>query len=310
VSVHSRDFSGPSDLPLLIQFASRTTRRRLPGMGYYHPGDITWQLYNAPANDFVRLWLDGERVVAFGVYEAPLNFQFELDPDIDSADGVFREVLAWVEDLRRRTPDPELVPIAYRMLGTGTLSVEVLDADQARSAFLGVAGYRPIDRGSTRFEVSLETPLPDVPLPPRSVLRHATDADVAERAELHRDAWSVWGQSPFSERRYRRLRASPGYDEELDVVLEYEGRLVSYCVCWADAGSGVGYFEPVGTRPSAAGMGFGRAVITEGLRRLRERGMSIARTATASVNDPAQSLYRSAGFRPAAEQRFYTKGVV
>jgi ribosomal protein S18 acetylase RimI-like enzyme len=201
------------------------------------------------------------------------------------------------------------VPIAYQMLGEGTLSVEALDSDEARKALLLGAGYRPIERGSTRFEVSLAEPLGQVPLASGAVLRYPSEKDVAERAELHRDAWSVWGQSTFSERRYRLLRDSPGYHEELDVVLEYEGRLVSYCVCWADRGSGVGYFEPVGTRPSAAGMGFGRAVIVEGLRRLRERGMTIARTATASVNDPAQSLYRSAGFEAVEEQRFYSRKV-
>ena len=49
-----------------------------------------------------------------------------------------------------------------------------------------------------------------------------------ERAELHRDAWSVWGQSRFTANAYRRLRQARLYDEWLDVVAEYEGRLVEF----------------------------------------------------------------------------------
>jgi ribosomal protein S18 acetylase RimI-like enzyme len=73
-------------------------------------------------------------------------------------------------------------------------------------------------------------------------------------------------------------------------------RSVSYCVCWLDIANQIGYFEPVGTRPAATGRGFGRAVIREGFRRLRERGMVMATVTTAFVNKPALALYASAGF--------------
>ncbi len=111
----------------------------------------------------------------------------------------------------------------------------------------------------------------------------------------------------FSIDAYRRLRTTPGYDAELDIVIESGGRLVSYCVGWTDPASGVGYFEPVGTRPSSAGLGYGRAALHEGLRRMRERGLHTAMVATASINTAAQALYPSAGFRVVDEEHFYTK---
>jgi ribosomal protein S18 acetylase RimI-like enzyme len=139
--------------------------------------------------------------------------------------------------------------------------------------------------------------------------RAMTDDDAEARAELHRDAWSPWGQSQFSASQYRRLRVAPLYDADLDIVLEHDGALVSYCVCWADEASGVGYFEPAGTRPSATGRGFGRAVIREGMRRLRERGMRVAMVGTASINEAAAALYRSAGFDVIGREHFWVKRV-
>jgi ribosomal protein S18 acetylase RimI-like enzyme len=119
----------------------------------------------------------------------------------------------------------------------------------------------------------------------------------------------VWGESTFSADTYRRLRASPLYEHELDIVLECEGELVSYCTCWVDAANRIGYFEPVGTRPSHTGRGFGSAVIVEGLRRMREWGMTVASVGTASVNDAAASLYLNAGFHLAGLEHFWVKRV-
>ena len=58
-------------------------------------------------------------------------------------------------------------------------------------------------------------------------LRHATDADLEARVDVHRDAWSVWGRSKTTVETYRRLRSAPLYDPELDVVLEDAARQIS-----------------------------------------------------------------------------------
>lgn len=141
-------------------------------------------------------------------------------------------------------------------------------------------------------------------------VRHATEADLEERAELHRDAWSAWGESAFSVNRYRRLRAAPVYREELDIVVEApDGPLVSYCICWVDEATGVGVFEPVGTRPEYTGRGLGRAAIHEGLRRLRDLGMHTALIGTASVNEPALALYPSCGFEFVEKEVYWVRAV-
>src|SRR5262249_33836487 len=104
------------------------------------------------------------------------------------------------------------------------------------------------------------------------------------------------------------IRANPVYDPELDIVLETtDGTFVSYCICWADAATRVGSFEPVGTRPDWRGRRVGREVIHEGLRRLRDKGMQRARVRTAGFNAQAQALYDSCGFVRVGTIRSYVK---
>ena len=85
---------------------------------------------------------------------------------------------------------------------------------------------------------------------------------------------------------------------------------MSYCVCWADAESGVATFEPVGTRPAFTGQGLARATIVGALHRLRERGMHTALVSTSSENAPAQGLYHRCGFQVIDTESFSMKRVV
>jgi ribosomal protein S18 acetylase RimI-like enzyme len=85
------------------------------------------------------------------------------------------------------------------------------------------------------------------------------------------------------------------------------GHFLSSCICWADPESGVGFFEPFGTRPEARGSGVSQMLITAGLRRLQQKGMKYARIYTAGFNQPARRLYESCGFRLQDINRTYLK---
>jgi ribosomal protein S18 acetylase RimI-like enzyme len=58
-----------------------------------------------------------------------------------------------------------------------------------------------------------------------------------------------------------------------------------------------GEFEPVGARPAHRRKGLGKAVILEGLPRLRERGAEAGIVYSVHSNEAATKLYESAGFR-------------
>jgi ribosomal protein S18 acetylase RimI-like enzyme len=309
----SRAYRGGEDIRPLYQFASEVVALRGPGHSTWNPGDIAWQLGMFPAGadlaDFVRLWEDGDGVAALAIFEPPLNFAFDIHPRLGFDVALAGDVVAWAQERRREAPGAEGdVPVAYQMLGRSTLSTEAGESDVARIRFLRAHGYERVERHSVRYIRTLEDPIAPVTLPAGMRFRHTRDADIEARAELHREAWSVWGPSSFSASRFRRLRAQPVYDETLDVVVEDgDGRLQSYCIAWLNTAAGVGHFEPVGTRPSATAKGLGRAVVMEGLRRLRERGATTALIGTASVNAPALKCYVACGFQLMERAFLYSK---
>jgi ribosomal protein S18 acetylase RimI-like enzyme len=97
--------------------------------------------------------------------------------------------------------------------------------------------------------------------------------------------------------RWRRFMRSPVYNPELDVaVVAPDGRIASFCILWEDSASWTGSFEPVGTDPDFQRIGLGRAVMYEGLRRLKASGMKTAWVSTGSEHEPAIALYQATGF--------------
>ncbi|HEV2073771.1 MAG TPA: GNAT family N-acetyltransferase [Thermomicrobiales bacterium] len=122
--------------------------------------------------------------------------------------------------------------------------------------------------------------------------------DFAARVEVHR---SVWAPSKLTLEGYERLRTKPLYRGDLDLVVETaEGDLAAYCIVWWDPVTKAGEFEPVGTVDCFRGRGFGKAVLIEGLRRLRDLGAGYATVISGMgpESEPARRLYASAGFEP------------
>lgn len=309
----SRPYRGIKDLHLLIKFAADAAGARLPHSTYMKPGDIVWGM---PASRFdqqpdIRLWFDGAEVAAYGWFEAPLHVDFDIKPGLGRYDLIGDEILEWAEDCRESRPPSESIPKAYAMLGAGTVSAIALRSDRRRIALLENRGYERTDRFSVFYAQSLDGLIAARPPGPGLRLRHATDDDLEERVDVHRDAWSVWGPSAATVETYSRLRAAPVYDAELDVVLEdVEGRFLSYCIGWLDRANGAGHFEPVGCRPAFTRRGYARAVIFEALRRMQARGMRRALVNTESVNEPARQLYLSCGFMEIDRADFYVKRIL
>ena len=61
------------------------------------------------------------------------------------------------------------------------------------------------------------------------------------------------------------------------------------------------------THPDLHGHGFGKAVLTEGLRRFAAAGMTSVIVGVEVGNTPAEALYRSVGFRPDRMLRVYER---
>jgi ribosomal protein S18 acetylase RimI-like enzyme len=98
----------------------------------------------------------------------------------------------------------------------------------------------------------------------------------------------------------------PGYECDLDLVaVAPDGTFGAFCMCWVDPVNMSGEFEPVGTRPAFRRKGMARAVLHEGLRRMKARGCTTALVWCEGDNQATQRLYESVGFRQAKRDYDY-----
>jgi len=185
------------------------------------------------------------------------------------------------------------------------LQIAAFDADKQKREFLEGVGYSATKNFHYYLSRSLEGDLPQTTLDPDWTLRHVLAADFESRVALHRDSWF---RSTYQMDQYLALREIPVYDPELDIIAENgKGDFASYCIGWIDNETGVGSFEPVGTKPAFRRLGLGREVNFEGLRRMKAKGMHSAKIGTAGFNDRAYGLYRSCGFELVDKDRTYMK---
>jgi GNAT superfamily N-acetyltransferase len=94
---------------------------------------------------------------------------------------------------------------------------------------------------------------------------------------------------------YGNVQRAPLYRRDLDLVaVAPDGEIVSFCTAWYDDVTRSGTFEPVGTAPPHQRRGLGRAVMAEGLRRLKRLGATLA--CVSGFTPAANRLYASLGF--------------
>jgi GNAT superfamily N-acetyltransferase len=94
---------------------------------------------------------------------------------------------------------------------------------------------------------------------------------------------------------YRHIQTAPLYRRDLDLIaIAPDGSVAAFCTIWFDDVTRTGSFEPVGTVPAHQHQGLGKAVMTEGLRRLQRLGATQA--TVGSYSERAGALYASMGF--------------
>ncbi len=94
-----------------------------------------------------------------------------------------------------------------------------------------------------------------------------------------------------------KLRETSLYQPELDLAVRTEGgEVAAYCLCWLDRANRVGLFEPVRTEEPFQRRGIGRALLTEGIRRMMAGGAELIKVVRDRDNAAARGLYASVGF--------------
>jgi ribosomal protein S18 acetylase RimI-like enzyme len=289
--VIARDFASSDDLRSMQRLVQERWATASP-TDAHHVGGLAWNhahIANRDAEMKRRLWMDGERVVAWGWAYLPGELEWSTAPGCEE---VLREVLAWFEDVAQGD-----------RLETSVLRDDAIGAD-----LLSSMGYEE-DPSAPFFSYmmrDLDTIVP--PSLPRGFrLRTATDADVDRRVDLHRAAWEG---TRFSAESYREVRDTWPYRETLDCVVEApDGALASSVIAWLDPENRVGEFEPVDTHPAYRRLGLARAVNLFALERLRDAGAT--RTLVLCRGDAQypipKLLYASAGFAEISRSRVFSR---
>jgi GNAT superfamily N-acetyltransferase len=200
--------------------------------------------------------------------------------------------------------EEEMVALAEEHLATPEASgrrglrVWAHQDDSLRQEVLTRQGYARGDWPEVQRERSLEGPIPDVGLPSGYTLRALGEgAELLERCYATGLVFHPEDVKHAVENRadvswYRNIQSAPLYRRDLDIVaIAPDGAVASFCTLWYDDVTRTGYFEPVGTVPTHQQRGLGKAVMLEGLQRLKRMGGTLA--TVAGFTTAANALYAS-----------------
>lgn len=285
----SRPYQPENGLALLYAFLVKLHAEDPNPYCAMHVGDLLWRLFMhnfANPTENVRLWLDEhDNLIGFAWFYPPNAVEMVITPSLRNTGRLEAAMTAWAIERSQIAEQPATYLITDAQI-----------EDESRVACITNLGFQQ----QTNHFVLLVRDLTEMslafPLASGYHIHAVTNPDQFEaRVNLHR---SVWHPSRVTLDAYQRMRGIPGYDPELDLVVEAaDGTLAAYCICWLDQANYLGLFEPVGTEQAFRQQGLGKAVIGEGLRRLYARGARTALVATYGTNQAAVRLYESAGFQ-------------
>jgi GNAT superfamily N-acetyltransferase len=304
--VKSRLYKSEDDLlqmrAMLIEGRAQSTEWH-----YFHVGELMWNHFmvtcHLDPHEHIRLWHDHKgRLAAYAMLGEDPSFDCQVLPDYEWS-GIEAEALEWAESRVRalRAKDPQH--------WSGHMVSGARQDDLRRIEFLEQHGFHyKGEFAEVNMLRSLDEPIPETSYPPGCTMRSMTDNDLNNRAGAERDVWLPWTVGNVSDEDYARLMKMPGYEPELDILsFAADGVIAAYVNCWVDPVNRIGDFGPVGARAPYRRQGYTRAVLLEGLRRLRAHGMQRVCVSTGVTNTPARNLYESIGFKIVNQYLDYVK---
>jgi mycothiol synthase len=244
----------------------------------------------------VHVWSteDGSFVAA-AVPDGPGGLALQVDPRHRWLED---DVLDWAERHLARTEED----------GARVLHTWAFDWDADRRDRLVRRGYTPVPGWSwhNRRRRTSHAVEPR-PLAAGYVLRNVEDS-LDDAARWVGATNAVFGHcTPVDS--YCSFLRSPSYDPQLHLVAEApDGSVAAFAGFTIDSANKVATLEPVGTRDGHRRLGLAQTVISEGLRRVADRGVEVVHVANWGTAD-AGHLYASLGFEHDATQTAWRKAV-
>ena len=280
---------GVEDLQAMQRLAARFPERATHAVDL--PYRLPWVRPGDPSRVETALWHVGDQLAAWAVW-APGSWELQVATS-PGAGVLWPEILAWGLDRARAQH--------ARRRGDASWSISARADDTERIAFLEAEGFRRQQWVTVQYERALGDDLLPRPLPEGFSVRPLRGAvEVPAYVETHRAAFN---STNMNEEWRRRVLEVPGYRPDLDLVVEAPGgRVGAFAIVWLgpeppeSAGRGArreGQFEPVGVHPEFQRRGLGRALLGEGMRRLRAAGAEHALVCTENTRAGANALYSS-----------------
>lgn len=172
----------------------------------------------------------------------------------------------------------------------------IFEDDAQRQEMAQSRGYHKQPGWGHHYRRDLDSPIPDSPTPGGYVIRSMGLAD-----DYPARGWASWRAFHNDEPNenydgdyawYANLQSAPLYRRDLDIVAATpEGSIASFCTIYFDDYTRSAVTVLVGTAAEHWQRGLGKAVLTEGLRRLQQLGCT--RVFSTAHEGPADALYRS-----------------
>lgn len=298
MNLQARPYRDPADFVAMRQLLMAGTQAKIPA-SYMHPGGLDWDTHYPPDEGENRrnlyLW---EQVTTapptlaawamFSRHEG--TFDLFVSPALHGTDlhaAVMDEYLVWAAARAQAAGVQQIAP--FWAMAYDTVLVHLL---QARGFVI-----KPVNPPAPLFARTLDD-LPTIKLPDGFTVQGVGNlADGQLRAHVTHGAFRPNDDWERYAAKYAQFIGSAVYNGERDLFVRApDGRGASACTIWFDAVNKVGLFEPVATHPDFQGKGLGKAVMAEGLRRMKAAGMQQAILGFDPTNVAARALYTAMGF--------------
>lgn len=260
--------------------------RRLDGKRFYNADLDANRLLARP----VQLWETGDgRLVGFVLPEGRSDAHLNIHPDFRHLEGA---MIDWaVEHLSKPMSDKDDIH----------LFIYANEYDALRQRLLTERGFEPTEYwGMIRRLRFGQQPLAEPSLHASYTLRTTQIDDLDDCQRIADLLNAAFGRTFHNALEYQNFcRLAPCFHQDLDLVaVAPDGSFAAYVGVPFDDVNRRGIFEPVCTHPNHQRKGLGKALMQEGLRRLKAIGAVDVTVDTGDMT-PANRLYDSLGFTEA-----------
>ncbi len=303
MKIHQRAFSGEIDKQGMMAQARAFAAENL------HVVDMPYRLSSWALDDpdNVGLWVNAEgQLLAWAVMQSPFwTIDYAYCPDAGTS--LHRRILAWADQRARQTLRTPMGRPCWFVMAFAHQVDRIRDLEEA--GFASQADVGEDSWSKVLMSRSAQIRVADDVVAPGFVIRPlAGEGEVEAYVQLHR---TVFGSANMTVGWRARTLQRAEYLHDLDLVAAApDGRLAAFCVCWLDgqlAGGVAGQVEPFGVHPDFRQLGLGRAILSEGLRRLYRCGANRVFVETDRQRNAALQLYEAAGFGVLQDVLVYRK---